>query len=187
MLTKGRMRVRLILLAGILLLVSSTALPQIEKVGRVCGQGICLEWWPKLEPVKGWHHEDGASFANRANVQVPDGFTFSNAETVIYARALYKPRNPETTSLEVLIQDDRAEFLKEDSSIEVTKVSPLKTKDGKPLETYTFFPKSKGNWEEVSYGEEGDFYLIFTISSRSHAGFLASLPVYEQYIARYKE
>ena len=123
-----------------------------ERVGRVCGNGICLAWWPKLNPVTGWHHVDGASFANSANVQVPDGFTFSNAETVIYARALYKPRNPETTSLEVLIQHDRAEFLKEDSSIEITKLSPLKTKDGKPLETYTFFPKSKGNWEEVSYG-----------------------------------
>jgi len=124
---------RLALLVGILLLVSSSALPEIEKVGHICGNGVCHAWWPKLDPVKAWHHEEGASLANGANVQVPDGFTFSNAETVVYARALYKPRSPEATSLGVLIKNDRDEFLKEDSSIEIAKVSPLKTKDGKAL------------------------------------------------------
>ncbi len=182
-----RMKARLGLLAGVLLLASTTALPEIEKVGRVCGSGICPAWWPKLDPLSGWHHEDEASFANSANVQVPDGFTFSNAQTVIYARALYKPRNPETTSLAVLVRDDQGEFLKENPSVEIAKLPPLKTKDGQALETYTFFPKVAGTWEEVSYGEEGDFYLIFTISSRSRAGFVASLPVYERYIAQYKK
>lgn len=181
------MIIRRSVLAGILLLVPLIAMPEIEKVGQVCEKGICLAWWPKLEPAKGWHHERGPSFANGVNVQVPDGFTFSSAETVIYAKALYKPRVPETTSLEILIKDDKDEFLKHDSSIAITKVPPLKTKDGKALESYTFFPKAKGNWEQVSYGEEGDFYLVFTISSRTRAGFLASLPVYEQYIAQYKE
>jgi hypothetical protein len=181
------MRVRLSLFAVILLLVCGTALSEIEKVGRVCGDGVCPAWWPKLALVKGWHHDDEASLANGVNIQVPDGFTFSDAETVIYGRALYKPRNPEATSLEVLIKNDREEFLKENSSIEIAKVFPLKTKDGKALEARRFFPKSTGNWEEVSYGEEGDFYLLFTISSRSSAGFAAALPVYEQYIAQYKE
>jgi hypothetical protein len=179
--------IRRSVLMGILLLAPLLALPEIEKVGQPCEKGMCLAWWPKLEPTKGWHHERGPSFANGVNVQVPNGFTFSNAETVIYAKALYKPRTPETTSLEILIKGDKDEFLKHDSSIAITNVPPLKTKDGKALESYTFLPKAKGNWEQVSYGEEGDFYLIFTISSRSRAGFLASLPVYEQYIAQYKE
>jgi len=178
---------RSVLTGILLLLLPLSALPEIERVGQTCEKGICLAWWPKLEPVKGWHHERGPSFANGVNVQVPDGFTFSNAETVIYAKASYKPRIPETTSLEILIKDDKDDFLKDDPSIEITKVPPLKTKGGKALETYTFFPKVKGNWEEVSYGEEGDFYLVFTISSRSRAGFLAALPIYEQYIAQYKE
>jgi len=168
-------------------MVASTAWPEIEKVAQVCGDGVCPTWWPKLDPVDGWHHENEASFANSANVQVPDGFTFSSAQTVIYARALYKPRNPETTSLAVLIKDDRTGFLKERPGIEIAKMLPLKTQDGQALETYTFFPKADGAWEEVSYGEEGDFYLIFTISSRSRTGFAASLPVYKRYIAQYKK
>jgi len=40
------MKIRLGLLVAILLLVSHTALPEIEKVGRVCGNGICPAWWP---------------------------------------------------------------------------------------------------------------------------------------------
>jgi hypothetical protein len=175
------------IILGVLLLSPIIASPEIEKVGQVCDKGICFVWWPKLDPAKGWHHDDGASWAVGANVQVPDGFAFPNAETVIYAKASYKPRIPETTSLEILIRNDRDDFLKHDPGVTITKVPSLKTKDGKALETYTFFPTTKGNWEEVSYGEEGDFYLIFTISSRSRAGYLSTLPVFEQYIDEYKE
>ena len=181
------MIIRRSVLAGILLLLPLVALPEIEKVGQTCEKGICLAWWPKLETAKGWHHERGPSLTNGVNIQVPDGFTFSNAETVIYAKAEYKPRIPKTSSLDDFIQDDEEDFLKSDPSIAITKVPPLKTKDGKAFASYTFFPKGNGNWEQVSYGEEGDFYLIFTISSRSRAGFLDSLPIYEKYIARYKE
>jgi hypothetical protein len=174
-------------LVCLLLFVPHVASPEIEKVGQVCEKGVCLAWWPKLDPIEGWHHERGPSFANGVNIQVPDGFTFSNAETVIYAKAMYKPRAPEITSLEALIKDDQSDFLKHDSSIQITKAPSLRTNDSKVLESYTFFPKAKGNWEQVSYGEEGDFYLIFTISSRSHEGFIEAFPVYEKFIAQYKE
>jgi hypothetical protein len=177
---------RLFVISGILLLVPLIAIAEIEKVGQVCEKGICLAWWPKLMPAKGWHQESDSSFANGVNIQVPDGFTFSNAETVIYAKASYKPRIPETTSLEMLIKDDKSEFLADDPSVSIVEVQPLKTAEGKILKSYTFFPKDKGNWEQVSYGEEGDFYLTFTISSRSHSGFLKSVTVYEQYISQYK-
>jgi hypothetical protein len=178
---------RLVTAVAVLLLIPLIAIAEIEKVGQVCEKGICLAWWPKLVPAKGWHSEPGTSFAIGANIQVPDGFTFSNAETVIYAKALYKPRIPETTSLEMLVQSDKDEFLKHDPGILITEVDPLKTADGKTLRSFTFFPKDKGNWEQVTYGEEGDFYLIFTISSRSRKGFMDSFGVYEQYINHYKE
>ncbi len=177
---------RLFVISGILFLIPLISVAEIEKIARPCEKGICLAWWPKLVPAKGWHQESDPSFANGVNIQVPDGFTFSNAETVIYAKASYKPRIPETTSLEMFIKDDKDEFLAHDPSVSVVEVQPLKTADGKILRSYTFLPKEKGNWEEVSYGEEGEYYLIFTISSRSHSGFLKSLTVYEQYIGQYK-
>lgn len=174
-------------LISILLLFPLLASPEIEKVGHVCDTGICLAWWPKLNPVKGWHHDDPASWEAGANIQVPDGFTFSNAETIIYAKAEYKPRVPETTSLGALIKNDKEDFLQHDPSISITQVPSLKTMDGRTLETYRFQPSGNGNWEEVSYGEEGNFYLIFTISSRNRAGFQSMLPVFQQYIGHYKK
>lgn len=160
---------------------------EIEKLSRICETGICLYWWPKLASIKGWHQERESSYAISANVQVPDGFTFSNAETVIYAKALYKPRMPETKSLEMLIKDDKETFLSRDPISVITEAAPLETGDGKLLKSYTFLPKGKGNWEQVCYGEESDFYLIFTISSRTKDGFDKTLEVFKQYIRQYEE
>lgn len=39
----------------------------------------------------------------------------------------------------------------------------------------------------ISYGEEGEFYLIFTVSSRSLNGYQAAMNAYQQLIRRYKE
>ncbi|MRS02119.1 hypothetical protein EG832_02635 [bacterium] len=178
---------RFILVLLLTLLIPLPALCEIEKVGEPCEQGICLAWWPKLTPVKGWHHERGPSFHNAINIQVPDGFTFSNSETVIYAKALYKPRVTEIKTLEALMKSDRAEFVSRDPAMVVTEVKALKTGDGQLLKSYTFVPKTKGNWEQVSYGEEDDFYLIFTISSRSREGFDKALSIYEQYIGQYRK
>ncbi len=60
------------------------------------------------------------------------------------------------------------------------------TSDGSELESFTFFPAGKGNWEQVAYGEEGDYYLVFTVSSRSKDGFEKSWGAYEQFVKNYK-
>ncbi len=160
---------------------------EIEKYSRICKSGICLYWWPKLASVQGWHQELASCYATSANIQVPDGFTFANAETVIYAKALYKPRTPATKSVEMLIQDDKETFLSHDPSLVITEAEPIKTHDGQVLKSYSFFPGSKGNWEQVAYGEEGDYYLLFTISSRTREGFQKGLETFKQFIREYRE
>jgi hypothetical protein len=160
---------------------------EIERYSHICKNGICLYWWPKLSAVQGWHQELESSYANSANIQVPDGSTFSNAETVIYAKALYKPRTPETQSVEMLIKDDKETFLSHDPNLIITEAESIKTSDGRLLKSYNFFPKIKGNWEQVSYGEEGEYYLIFTISSRTREGLQKSLETYRQFIRECRE
>lgn len=159
----------------------------IEKIAAPCEDAICLHWWPVLPEIGGWHHDEKASYHHKVNAMAPDGFTFSNAETVIYAKALYKPRTPETKTLDMLITDDQADFLQSDSSLIITETTPLTTGDGKKLRSFTFFPGESGNWEKVTYAEEGDYYLVFTISSRTKEGYQKSLPHYEQLIWHYKE
>ena len=171
----------------LILLLSISMRAEIEKTARVCETGICFYWWPKLPEVKGWHQDTEQSFNYSANALAPNGSTFVNAKTVMYASASYKPRMPETKSLEMFITGDRNNFLAADPGIQITEVTELTTADGKKLRSFTFFPKAKGNWEEVSYAEEGDFYLTFTVSSRSKQGFLKAQDAYRELIAHYKE
>ena len=81
-------------------------------------------------------------------------------------------------------------------SLALKKKSPKASKNGSrgyrqttlPMKTLrALFSKGKGNWERVSYGEKGDFYLIFTVSSRTEQGYKVALSAYKQFVNGYKE
>ena len=166
-------------------LMPFSAFAEIEKLAiPSCNDKICFIWWPKITAPEGWHHDHKASLRYGFNAFTPDGSTFANAETVMYVRACYKPRDPETKSLAMLIEKDKKVF---STDFTIAETGSLKTADGKELISLTFFPHDRGNWERVSYGEEGDFYLVFTISSRSRLGFNDAKKQYEQFVASYKE
>jgi hypothetical protein len=181
------MRIIAVTLCFVVIFLSANANAEIEKTGVPCKEGLCLFWWPKLAPVEGWHHERGPSNMYGINAQVPDGNTFSNAETVIYAKALYKPGDPDTKSLAEFIEKDKKEFLARDPNLVIAESAPITTGDGQHLRSLTFFPKDKGNWEQVAYGEEQDFYLVFTVSSRTNEGLRKALDSYRQFITKYTE
>jgi hypothetical protein len=109
--------------------------------------GLKFYWWPKLATVAGWHHERGASLHCSSNSLAPDGVTFSNAETVIYARAIYKPREPAVKTLAMLIENDRKDFVANSPGIEISEVEALATADGKKFRSFTFSPKASGGWQ----------------------------------------
>lgn len=177
-----------IFLALLLTSLSFSAVAEIYKVAvpdERCGT-MCFYWWPVLPPIDGWQQDMPNSYYYSANAQAPIGESFSNSESVIYAKALYKPRIPKTKTLSQLIEIDRKNFEQKSNPI-ITQLKPLKSGDNKEFESYQFFPRSKGNFERVSYGEEGDFYLVFTLSSRSKKGFESSMPAYKQFIEQYHE
>jgi len=172
---------------GLLLTLPAASHAEIEKIALPCETGICFYWWPKLPTVTGWHHDRDNSYLFSANAQAPDGYTFKNAESVIYAKALYKPRIPDTKSLTALIEDDKKRFLSHDPTITISESEAVATKDGKTLKVLAFVPKEKGNWELVAYGEEGDFYLVFTLSSRTKDGYTKNIATFKQFVAQYAE
>ena len=176
-----------IIIAICLIVACSIAFAEMEKFVTPSDQGLCFHWWPKLSPADGWHQDRENSLGYSANALAPDGFTFSDAESVMYAKAIYKPREPETKSVDMLIENDRRDFLADTPDIVIEAAAGLTTADGRVLRSFTFFPKTKGNWERVSYGEEGEYYLIFTVSSRSLEGYLTAMTAYQQLIGRYKE
>ena len=171
-----------------LLALALPAAAEIEKYAVPSEQGFCLHWWPKLPSIEGWEQDREHSLHYSVNALVPSGSSFADSDVVMYAKAVYKPREPEATSLSVLIENDRSDFIKNVPGVKIEEVEPLTTGDGKKLRSLTFTPPaSGGNWEQVSYGEEGDFYLIFTLSSRSADGFRSARAVYRDLISRYKE
>ena len=84
-------------------------------------------------------------------------------------------------------RDDRRQFLSGDPGLKASQTKPLTTGNGQVLQSYTFFPKGKGNWEQAYYGNEGEYYLIFVVSARTQAGFTKALEAYKKFIARYKK
>lgn len=177
---------RLFLSVVLLACLSPIANAEIEKLANVCESGVCFNWWPKLSVIEGWHQDKEQSFSMLANAQAPSGFTFSNAETVIYAIALYKPREPDLKTLQQLIDNDINKFKTDYKGVDIKEVKSIDSSDGKLFKSLIFIPSESGNWEQVSYAEEDDFYLIFTISSRSKKGFDNSIGVYKRFINTYK-
>jgi len=149
--------------------------------------GICLYSWPELAQVDGWYQDQDSSLHYNHNSLAPVGSTFRDAETVMYAAAIYKPRIPEAKTLEMYITIDKEKFGNPSNMPDVADAESLVTADGRTLRSVTFFPRDKGNWERVTYAEEGDYYLIFSLSSRSRAGYEKATKDYEQMVRSYKE
>lgn len=170
-----------------LLLTSATAFAEIEKFAIPGEKGMAFHWWPKLRPLAGWTQDKDFSFKYSINALAPTGASFADSETVMYAKAIYKPRVPDVKSLTALIESDKKDFVTKVPGVTIQDAKALITGDGKNVVSLTYAPRSKGNWERVSYLEEGDFYLIFTVSSRTENGFLATIKAYEKLISQYRE
>lgn len=149
--------------------VASPAHSEMEKIATVCKTGICTYWWPKLTPPDGWQHDRNHSHHYNFNAMAPTGKSFGDAETVMYANAVYKPRIPEAKTLSEFIINDHASFRRETPDLTLRPSGKLKTKDGKEVVTWLLEPKSSGQWERVAYFEESDYYMVFVVSSRTAA------------------
>ncbi|MCC6694287.1 MAG: hypothetical protein IT365_01525 [Candidatus Hydrogenedentes bacterium] len=160
---------------------------EIEKQAIRTDEGFAFYWWPKLPSIDGWEPDRDASFHYQVNAIVPKGKGFADAETVMYAKAIYKPGIGDTKSVDDLVKNDTEHFKEDDPSIEIKQLPDIVDGDGKKLKVYRFTPAKEGNWEAVAYGSEGDFFLIFAISSRSAAGFDAQFPKFKELLGKYKQ
>ena len=177
---------RLLALAIFLVAASATASAEIEKVADPKANGLTLHWGPKLPDVAGWHFDREASYHYSFAAWAPDNSTFADAETVIYARAIYKPRDPQTKSLDMLVEQDRQRFLAKSPGARIAPAPSLPTADGRRFRSLSFSQSNGGPWDRAAYGEEGDYYLMFIISSRSQSGYQKAMATFETFIARYK-
>jgi hypothetical protein len=168
-------------------LLAAPTCAEIEMLAAPTDRGPVYHWWPKLVVPAGWHHDRNYSFHYSLNAMAPEGVSFDDARTVMYAKVMYKPREPQIKSLDTFIERDQKSIRAKAAGLQIKESTPLSTADGKQLRSFTFFPTTEGNWEHVAYGEEGDFYLIFTISARSEEEYRAARPAFERLIGDYRE
>ena len=173
--------------------MSFQASAEIFRQASVCNESgqMCFYWWPKLQEVSGWSQDIQHSFHYKANAQVPNGFTFVNAETVIYAKAVYKLQRPEIKSIAQFIEQDKTDFLAKDPKLSVSELEELRDRAGRRFAAYRFHPEGSGNWEQAAYSEEKDkdgneYFLVFVLSSRSESGYNNSINAFKQFIASYE-
>lgn len=145
-------------------------------------------WWPKVVPPKGWHYDEGSSRHFAFNAIAPDGSTFFKAETVMYGKADYKPRMPKTKDLSSLISGDIANFKSSDSTLASTREALIRSFDGIDFQVVAYSPSkgSSSQWERVAYGEDGDYYITFVVSSRTKSGLKGALAAFKALVQGYR-
>lgn len=160
----------------------------IEMVETPSSLGPVKQWWPKVTPPKGWRHDREHSTAYGINAMTPEGQTFGDAETVIYAKAIYRPREPQLRTVDMLMERDRRKAQAQDPPRKTGTAPEIRTADGKALKSLTYIPaRNEGNWERVAYAEEGDYFVLFAMSSRTKKGYDAARPAFEQMVRGYRE
>jgi hypothetical protein len=161
-------------------------LSEIVRTAEPSAKGLDLYWWPKLRPLQGWQQDLRMSREYNVNALAPKGNTFAQAETVMYAKASYK-KEQDSHTLNSFIEADKSQFKKDFPGTEVREINSIRDADNRALRCFVFVPAKKGNWERVAYLEEGDYYLVFTVSSRNRAGYEKSLPDFLRLVNSYKK
>ncbi len=134
----------------------------------------------------------GSSYQYSINALSPGDSTFANSETVMYGKAAYKARLPTFSSIDEFIKFDHANFRASQPSLAIVDKGNAVTASNIALKLFQFSPTTpEGNWEIVAYGEETDsdgneYYLTFTLSSRSQNGLKDALPTYRNMLAKYQ-
>jgi hypothetical protein len=183
---KTALRCLAFLAAAVCALAGPALAAEIEKTAILTDHGLQAFWWPKLAPPRGWRQDRVQSYHYSFNAIAPADSDFAKSETVMYAQALYKPRERDTHSLAQLMDEDRNRFVEGDPGIAVAKLDDLTDAGGIHFKLLAFSPKGGGNWESVAYSEDADYYFIFVLSSRNEAGYRTNLPLFEGWVRSYK-
>ncbi|PLY07854.1 MAG: hypothetical protein C0625_03885 [Arcobacter sp.] len=162
---------------------------EIEKVSYFCEEKMCFSWWPKLSNIDGWEHNREVSLHYSMNTYIPSGYNFSNAESIIYARAIWKEK-VSFNSLEEFIRDDIRDFRKNKPDVIISNIKLKSFLSDKYYKSLKFFGNK--NYEQVVYSDEKDekgneYFILFTLSSFSKKAYEDSVPFFEELLLNYKK
>jgi hypothetical protein len=169
-------------------LVLAAALPAqagLEPVVGQCDGTTCLWHEPTVHAPKGWEFKETASSRYHARAFAPAGSNFANATAVMYAKAVPKEGQPAT--LAGFMSQDIASYRGKDAKLKVKTGLAYPDGDGRRLQAVQIIPGADTGmqWQTVAYGEEGAFYLVFSLSASGLVEHDAAVPAFEQMLASY--
>lgn len=144
-------------------------------------------WWARLTAPAGWQQDEGASLHYDVRAFVPTGGKFDGAPVVMYTKTVLKQIDPKIKTLDAFIQKDHLALRGTATSLAIDKAPPLPAAKGEPLPSFLLHPiTGEGAWDRVAYAEEGNFWLIFTLSAHDKKDYESALPAFEALMKSYR-
>ena len=168
----------------LVLVTVTAATAEIEKTSVITKKGIQLYCWPKINTPSGWVQYKDMSQENGCNMLGPKGSTFDDAPAIIYSRAFYLPNQKARGTVAQFIQEDQAEMKTGMPGAPAKEIEATSTKTSK-LRTFSLVLKGK-TYEQVCYGIEGPYRILFCISAKSASDLNKALPVFHRILASYQ-
>jgi hypothetical protein len=137
-----------------------------------------------LKEPKGWKMDiETAKPQGLLVVLYPDGSSWKNAVAVMYARVIYKDEVQST--IDKVISNDVADFLKLSKDSTVSDSPPLETRDKSKSISKVFYDAANKNYETVTFIEDSKVVVILALSSRQRAEYDKALPAFKALVGSY--
>lgn len=137
-----------------------------------------------LKQPKGWSMDSEAARPQGLQVVLyPDGSSWKNATAVMYARVIYK--DEDQSSIDKVISNDVADFLKLSKESTVSDSPPLETRDKRKSISKVFYDAANKNYETVTFIDDFKVVVILALSSRQKTEYDKALPAFKALVGSY--
>jgi hypothetical protein len=134
---------------------------------------------------KGWVLDAKSGVSQGLNaVFYPEGSSWTNGSTVMYANVYHK-RNATEETLETVISGDVAEFKKKSEKLKVVEAASLPTRKDKKAAVRYFDGDTFGNSEAIAYLDEGKVVVMLVLSARNRKELETALPAFNELVSSY--
>jgi hypothetical protein len=137
-----------------------------------------------LKEPKGWIMD--SETAKSEGVQAvfyPDGSSWKNSVTVMYARVIYKDEVQST--IDKVISSDVSDFLKLSNESTVSDSPSLEIRDKSKSISKVFYDAANKNYEMVTFIDDTKVVVILALSSRQKAEYDKALPAFKDLVRSY--
>jgi len=116
-------------------------------------------------------------------VLYPDGSSWNNAAAVMYARVIDKDEDQST--IDKVISNDVADFMKLSKESTVSDSPPLETRDKSKSISKVFYDAANKNYETVTFIDGSKVVVILALSSRQKTEYDKALPAFKALVGSY--